>query len=80
MARREELLISRSRTLRSRRALAASSLRCSSLLWLGAGRVGLRGGVVIGAGAGIDGGMSMVAGSLLAGEGLNCAAEEGRMR
>ena len=33
MARREELLISRSRTLRSRRALAASSFICSSLLW-----------------------------------------------
>jgi len=49
MARREELLISRSRTLRSRRALAASSLRCSSLL-LAAGRVGLWGGVAAGAG------------------------------
>ena len=33
MARREELLISRSRTLRSRRALAARSFIWSSLLW-----------------------------------------------
>lgn len=41
MARREELLISRSRTLRSRRAFAASSLRWSSLLWPGAGLLGL---------------------------------------
>lgn len=43
MARREELLISRSRTFRSRRAFAASSLRWSSLLWPGAGLLGLSG-------------------------------------
>ena len=33
MARREELLISRSRTLRSRRALAASSFICCNFEW-----------------------------------------------
>jgi len=43
MARREELLISRSRTLRSRRALAASVLSCSILLSGGATREGLWG-------------------------------------
>lgn len=34
MARRDELLISRSRTLRSRRAFAASSFICWSLFWV----------------------------------------------
>ena len=43
MARSEELLISRSRTLRSRRALAANSLSWSTLLWDG-GLLGLCGG------------------------------------
>jgi len=43
MARRDELLISRSRTLRSRRALAASALSCSSLLSGGTAREGLWG-------------------------------------
>ena len=43
MARREELLISRSRTLRSRRALAASVLSCSILLSEAATREGLWG-------------------------------------
>lgn len=43
MAKREELLISRSKTLRSRRASAASSFRWSSLLWPGAVLLGLVG-------------------------------------
>ena len=46
MARREELLISRSRTLRSRRAFAASSFTWSSLFWPMLGFGGL-GGVAI---------------------------------
>lgn len=51
MARREELLISRSRTLRSRRALAASSFICSSLLWP---RLDFGGfGIVVSSGAGV---------------------------
>jgi hypothetical protein len=77
MARSEELLISRSRTLRSRRALAASSLRCSSLLWA-AGRVGLRGGVAAGAGAVVGGGFGRWNGGLVEGEEAVCAPGEGR--
>lgn len=50
MARREELLISRSRTLRSRRALAASSFICSSLLWPTLGCGGLESVAVSGVG------------------------------
>lgn len=76
MASREELLISRSRTLRSRRALAASSLRCSSLLWAG-GRVGLRGGVAAGAGAVVGGGLDRLNSGLVDGEAVTCALEEG---
>ncbi len=76
MASREELLISRSRTLRSRRALAASSLRCSSLLWV-AGRVGLNGGVAAGAGAVGGGELGRWNGELVVGEELVCALEMG---
>lgn len=60
MARREELLISRSRTLRSRRALAASALTCSSLLSGGTAREGLWG-----SGCGVCEGIEGLRGALL---------------